>query len=373
VHSWDNLTNKGLIHESPDFVTVWNEAQRDEAVDMHGVDPERVAVTGAPGYDHWFSWAPSRDRDEFCRTVGLRSDRPIVLYLCSSYFIAPREAEFVAGWLARLRTFPGLEEAGVLIRPHPKNFEQWTATDLSGFGNIAVWPPLGANPLDPAAKADYFDSIYHCGAVVGVNTSALIESAIVGRPVHSLLAPEFRDTQEGTLHFHHLTSGEGGLLRLAATYEEHLSQLAGALSGAERDERRMRRFVRSFVRPHGLEVPATPQLVGVIERAAAAPAPSPRRPSPSARALRVALAPAALALALLHGRYSPAPDPDAPPPSLGRRVARALPGLLRAALGRGVTPRPAAEPSPETAEVLAQAGGADSHAAALELSGRDRG
>ena len=39
VHSWDNLTNKGLIRIIPDRVFVWNETQRREAVTMHGVAP----------------------------------------------------------------------------------------------------------------------------------------------------------------------------------------------------------------------------------------------------------------------------------------------------------------------------------------------
>ena len=42
------------------------------------------------------------------------------------------------------------------------------------------------NPVDTASRADYFDSIYHAAAVVGINTTAQIESAIVGRPVHTL-------------------------------------------------------------------------------------------------------------------------------------------------------------------------------------------
>ena len=35
--------------------------------------------------------------------VGLRADRPIVLYLCSSEFVAPNEVGFVRGWIDRLR------------------------------------------------------------------------------------------------------------------------------------------------------------------------------------------------------------------------------------------------------------------------------
>ena len=39
VGSWDHLTTKGLIHEIPDRLFVWNEAQRVEATELHGVPP----------------------------------------------------------------------------------------------------------------------------------------------------------------------------------------------------------------------------------------------------------------------------------------------------------------------------------------------
>jgi len=104
VHSWDNLTNKGLMRVAPDRVFVWNEAQKHEAVALHGVPPGRVVVTGAQIFDHWFTEQPSRRREEFCRLVGLRPDRPLILYLGSSFFIAPNEAEFVLQWIERIRS-----------------------------------------------------------------------------------------------------------------------------------------------------------------------------------------------------------------------------------------------------------------------------
>ena len=85
-------------------------------------------------------------------------------------------------------------------------------------------------PVDDSSKADYFDSIHHSAAVVGVNTTAQIESAIVGRRVYTILAPEFRDTQEGTIHFHHLVRAGGGLVHVATDFADHLSQLAGRQS-----------------------------------------------------------------------------------------------------------------------------------------------
>ena len=92
------------------------------------------------------------------------------------------------------------------------------AVGARGEHQVAVWPALGADPVDIGAKSDYFDSIYHCAAVVGINTSALIESAIVNRPVCTWLAPRYRGTQEGTLHFHHLVQSNGGMLNVASTF-----------------------------------------------------------------------------------------------------------------------------------------------------------
>src|SRR5207248_1363797 len=47
VKSWDNLSSKSVIRPIPDRLFVWNEIQREEARTLHGVPPERVAVTGA--------------------------------------------------------------------------------------------------------------------------------------------------------------------------------------------------------------------------------------------------------------------------------------------------------------------------------------
>jgi hypothetical protein len=78
-------------------------------------------------------------------------------------------------------------------------------------------------------------------------------------------------------------------------------------------------FLRSFVRPHGLDQPATPRLVAAVEALAGTIPEAPRRPL-GAPALRVALTPLA-ALAWLD--------------AAARRGARA-------ALGRALATRPGA-------------------------------
>lgn len=267
VASWDNLTNKGLIHELPDRVVVWNESQATEATQLHGVPAERVVVTGANSYDHWFAWSARDDRATFLARVGLPERRPLLLYLSSSPFIAPDEVPFVRRWLAALREAPDpqLRAAAVLVRPHPLAGRRWRDADLSGCGAVAIWPPEGANPADHDSRAELFDSIFHAAAVIGLNTSAQIESAIVDRPVLTVLDPEFAGTQQGTLHFHYLPRENGGPLLVAGSLDEHLEQLAAALAVNDHTAAN-RRFLEHFVRPHGLASPATPRVVRAIEQ-----------------------------------------------------------------------------------------------------------
>jgi hypothetical protein len=301
VPSWDNLTGKGLIRVVPDRVFVWNEVQVEEAVTMHGVSRERVVATGAQKFDEWFERAPQRSAAEFAAKVGLDPERPYVLYVCSSPFIAPDEVGFVRRWLGALRGGgEPLTHVGALVRPHPQNAAQWQGVDLSELGNAAVWPPGGAQPDAGEARADFFDSLAHSGAVVGINTSALIEAAIVGKSVLAPLDPEFAGTQEGTLHFRYLLYENGGFLHVGRTLDEHLSQLRAVLEGGDEHAEQTRRFVASFVRPHGLERPAAPILADAIEELARLSA-RPQHAEPGDYALRALLTPAAFAARLIGG------------------------------------------------------------------------
>jgi hypothetical protein len=282
VASWDNLTNKGGVREELDLVAVWNEPQRREAIELHGVPPERVVATGANAYDHWFEWEPATSPEEFCARVGLPADRPFVLYVGSSRFIAPDEVPFVTRWLQFIRSHPALHELGVLIRPHPQNATQWEDFDASAIAGVAIHPRGGQDPVDRTAKSSFYDSIYHSAGVVGINTSALIESAIVGRTVYTLALPDVRRGQEGTLHFRHLVQAGGGVLEVAHSLEEHAAQLQRGLEMPEAFDRN-RGFLEEFVRPFGLDTPAAPRLIEAIEQLVEA---APGRPNERAAAVR---------------------------------------------------------------------------------------
>ena len=160
---------------------------------------------------------PASTRAEFCQLAGLDPARPIITYLGSSKFVAAAEQAFVTRWIAALRgsSDPALAGASLLIRPHPAGEKNWHADN-----SVDVrWPKVGekatvSRPFgddraivmnSPMQNADVvlYDTVHHSAAIVGLNTSAEIEAAIVGRPVFTILDSNAKG-QQGTLHFHYL-------------------------------------------------------------------------------------------------------------------------------------------------------------------------
>ena len=271
IASWDNLSSKQLLRVVPDVITVWNETQEEEAVSIHRVPQDRVVVTGAQCFDHWFNWPP-RPREEFLSRVGLDPAKPYILYVAGSLFPAWRtEAEFCLEWIEKLRASdePALRDASILIRAHPKRNDEWEPADFARFDDVVLWPSFVHFAVEENARADYFDSIYHSAVVVGVNTSAMIEAGAIGRAVHTILVPEFANSQVGVLHFRYLSEVGGGLVQVSADLDEHVRRLEDVMTGRDTTgEEAARRFTELFVRPQGIQVPGTPIFVDAVEELA---------------------------------------------------------------------------------------------------------
>jgi hypothetical protein len=276
VFSWDNLSNKGLIHAVPDRMWVWNQTQTQEAVKLHHFPREHVVVTGAPRFDAFFEMRPALSRDDFCTGAGLDPSRPVITYLCSSKFVAAAEKDFVQRWIAELRAAsdPMLAGCSLVVRLHPAGVKDWHAADRA----VLRWPgkekASASKPFpdphvvvmnSPLQNADQvlYDTVHHSAAVVGLNTSAEIEAAIVGRPVYTIIDPA-AEGQKGTLHFHYLLRERGGHVNLARSFDEHRAQLAEAIHGTW-DQSALHNFLINFVRPNGLDRPVSPMVADGIE------------------------------------------------------------------------------------------------------------
>ena len=291
VWSWDNLSSKATLHEQPDVLLVWNELQVREAVDFHGVPPERVLALGAPNFDRFF--------EEMGRTpAGPGDDRATVLYLGSSPKVVPDEPAVFDRWLAAVRGSADerVRTARIVVRPHPasRRWAGWAAPD-----DVEI-----ALPDAKIETAKLSLLLARADAVVALNTSAEIEAAISGTPVLTFRAGDDARGQEGSLHFRYLLEENGGFVLDADTPDAHVERLAAVLHG-DHDPEPARRFVESFVRPLGVDRPVTPLVAAAITGHA-----SSRPPASVERTPRRAARPGGRRLLVLSPRLLVASMPD---------------------------------------------------------------
>ena len=271
--SWDHLTSKGLVRVVPDAVTVWNENQAIEAEYLHRIPRAQVIVTGAQSLDHWFEPPVPGAVEAFRAKLRIAEGRPVILLVGSSLKMAPgdSEVEFVRRWLAALRasSTSAVRDAFVIVRPHPSNTRQWQGVDLQDAAALITPYSYTGMPLSDAEVEAFRQAMLASSAVVGINTTAMIEAAILRRPVFTVRDAAFHHSQQQTLHFEYLSSEQDGCAIVGHSLSEHIRQLEAVLTGRGPGLAAADRFVERFVRPRGIHARATGHLCDAIERVAA--------------------------------------------------------------------------------------------------------
>jgi len=136
----------------------------------------------------------------------------------------------------------------IMVRPYPMNASIWKDFKAE---NVVVWPAEGETTDIAATQQNYFHSMYYSRAVVGVNTTAMIEAAVVDKPCVTILTERYQSTQTGRGHFQHLLKAD--FLEVAHGFGESAGVMANILAGEDVKAGNRRKFVREFVRPCGLD------------------------------------------------------------------------------------------------------------------------
>lgn len=263
VLSWDNLTTKGLIHVWPDLLLVWNETQVKEAWEHHGIPEERTRIIGAPVFDQWFSgMQPSSSREGFCKTHDIDPTRPYLLYLGSSRNISHNETWVVEKIRKELDSSSDERTRAmqIVVRPHGSNYAIYEPMQIPG---VVVVPKKGTLPSTNDAFQLSYDSMYFAEAVAGINTSAMIEAMIIGKPIFAMMIDQYRKTQLEAQHFRQLL--DANALVLIHTDTDLHREASALLDGHDHSKAARTRFIEQFIRPKGAAVSAGKRAVEVLE------------------------------------------------------------------------------------------------------------
>lgn len=269
MYSWDNITSKGTFHSKPDYSIVWSESLGVDLSNWHSISPQKILITGAPRFDSWFRHELVMDRQKFYKLIGMNPEDEYILYVNSTFLLSEdykihrSEAVVIADVVDALKKDGKTKELRVLVRPHPASRSDVIKSILDlDDPQVLIYPPWGEFPDTDEKRSILYNSIYYSVAVVGVNTTAFLEAAILDKPCITLRTPKFEQTQL-LPHFHHLT--DAGFLDTITNAKELPELLFHIMNGHDERLVNRRNFVKQFIRPQGIDKPAAQVVADVIE------------------------------------------------------------------------------------------------------------
>lgn len=256
MFSWDNLSTKGTFHCKPDFYIVWNEPLAQELITMHGIAPGKIHITGAPRFDRLGHGGGDYilPHEEFCRIARVDPNKKFILYVASTFILDSQYRKSAGEEQLILRIADVLQKSRetadlqILVRPHPQNAGIIPPLQNANQSNLSVYPPVGELPDTEEKRRIFYNSIFHSVAVVGVNTTAFLETSVIDRPCITVVE-EIASATHQLPHFHHLTDAE--FLETAHQVEELTKILGRILQGVDANAEQRRNFVSNFIRPAG--------------------------------------------------------------------------------------------------------------------------
>lgn len=257
VLSWDNLVSKGTYLVKPEWLFVWNRNLVEEAVHIHEFKRGNVFTTGACVYDSWFDLSPSINRKQFCGQCGVEPENPYLLFLGSSPTITDLDVELIKALIVYFEQMEVDKRPSMIIRPHP-----YSSFDMTVFENdwVKVFPRQGGRPDIDETRQTYYDTLFHSALVIGVNTTGFLDAAIVDKPCVTLIDGQMSEGQGA--HFQYLIDAD--YIEFAKSRSEFFEIINRILGEVDIKRENRRSFVCQFIRPQGIDIPASQVMANSI-------------------------------------------------------------------------------------------------------------
>lgn len=251
VLSWDNLTNKGFFHLHPDYFLAWNKHHAEELIGLHCASPKSISVVGASLFDKWLTPTTYVEPSD---NIKIITSEPYILYLGSSSNIAKDESGILKGIVSDARR--GGESLRIIFKPHPGHHHCYNGLDIEGVEVLGAEYGLSETHQD-VANMKWL--VGNSRLVIGINTSGMIDSVILGKETYAYVSPEYSETQTSSAHYKVLS--EYRVVHEVRTYED----LGLAIHYKKEFTTRRNAFIADFIRPVDLNQTAGQVAAGFIE------------------------------------------------------------------------------------------------------------
>jgi hypothetical protein len=256
IFSWDNLTSQGRIMPPYDYYLVWNEAIRDQLLDIYdAVRPQQVFVTGTPQFDFHFRSEFFWTREEFCERIGADPLRPIVLYSTGMANHMPGEPEIVEGIAKLLSKMTDLGLPQLVVRVYPKDRSRRFDEVQRRYPEV-IFPVV---PWEEAWLTPSFEDTYQLvnmlrHATVGINVASTVslELCMFDKPVINVgynppsVDKEVVDYMRYYDFDHYRPLVQSGAVMLAKSELELCSMLRDAIINPSADTARRQNLIKGM-------------------------------------------------------------------------------------------------------------------------------
>jgi hypothetical protein len=245
IFSWDNLTSQGRIMPPYDYYIVWNEAIRDQLLDIYdSIRPEQVFITGTPQFDFHFRPEFYWTREEFCTRVGLDPARPVVLYSTGMANHVLGEPAVVESIADMLKDMTDLRSPQLVVRVYPKDLTG-RFDELKARRPDILFPPVPWEPawLTPKMEDTYLLTNMLRHADLGINVASTISLElcmfdkpvinVAYRPPREVFSPDDFDYRRYYEFEHYRPVIESGAIMLARSENEMPAFIRKALTEPE--------------------------------------------------------------------------------------------------------------------------------------------
>ena len=258
--SWDNFTNKLIPVRRADRLVVWNDIMKQQAVELHGYEPDNVRVAGPPHWDRYFRPGPVISRDVFFTRIGADPSRRLITLMTTGktlYDHYPRVVRVLMTAIDEGRFGP----AQLLVRLHPRDdLDRYDR--FRGTAHLIVEKPFkktvkSGDGLDVDITSEnqqhLADTLRHSDVIVTVASTIAIEASIFDTPVVDVsfdgeTPEEFSKSARRYYRFtHYANVTRAGAAPVAETPEALIDHVARYLNDRSLDRAGRQRVVREQV------------------------------------------------------------------------------------------------------------------------------
>lgn len=215
VPSFDNLSSKGIIGSEPDFLFVWNDQMKKEAIRYHGINPAKLKVIGALQFDH---------HRKASNVVGKTKRTPSLVYATVTPKYFPHNLSVVKSILDQVELGYLSGDLKITIRVHPQVlYDTEFGEDIDHYlafarenKNVELSLPKMTNLglFNVPEKSDFVELITilkNADVLLAPASTILLDAAALGTPViglgfDGLHTQKYEGHVSGFFEFEHMKS-----------------------------------------------------------------------------------------------------------------------------------------------------------------------